>query len=119
MGAVYEAAEVAKHEAKRQETLRLTAEALDLADKRRKRRRGGRRSFLKLLPRAATLVVVSGSGALALLVLCSFRPSAALSFQASWPVCSRRTVLCSSSTLAVALLIFHLALCSFLLSLGP
>ena len=37
-GAVYQAAEVAKREAKRQETLRLAAEALDRSDKRRKKK---------------------------------------------------------------------------------
>ena len=59
-------------------------------------------SYLFIFPRVAALVVDSGSGLLPMLVflvmflhaLCSLRPSACLSFQASWPVCSRRTVVC-------------------------
>ena len=106
---------------------------LEQAVKRRERKKKRkRRSLVPLhVPHVAALVVDSGSGMLAVLVflvmflhaLCSHRPSACLSFQASWPVCSRKTVVCSSSTLAVAcprlvLLIFHFALCSFLFSLG-
>ena len=98
--------------------------------RKRRKRRKRRTPRTSPAPLVAALVVDSGSGMLAVQVflvmllhaLCSLRPSACLSFQASWPVCTRRTVARSSSTLAVAyprvVLLLHLALCSFLLSLG-
>ena len=77
------------------------------------------------IPRVAALVVDSCRGMFALLVfLVMIFHALCSSFQASWSVCSRRTVVYASSTLAAAcprlvLLFFHLALCSFLLLLGP
>ena len=90
-------------------------------------KRGRKRNFLEV----AALIVDNGSGKFlagflvsTLLTLCSLRPSACLSFQASWPVCTRRTVAHSSSTLAVAyprlvLLVFHLALCFLSIVVWP
>ena len=80
----------------------------------------------------AALVVDNDSGMLAMLVflvilphaLFSLRPSACLSFQASWPVWTRRTVARSSLVPAVTcarlvLLVLRLAVCSLWLSAGP
>ena len=81
LGRAYEAADEARREARRQETLRLAADALDRVDKLTKRRKKRKKNKLPRCPFSrGSLVVDTGSGLLQAVFL------AGLSFQASWGV---------------------------------